>query len=265
MRWAWLAACALGVGACNAAGNAAADAGVDTRPLGDVYPCIGEPTCLRIDVVSELVERVDALELDILYGDYHDTRTIQVEGGQTTTLPLATGIVFDPWGGAPIEVGVVAAGKLGGVAQGTGWASAASFAPNEHRGIKIELLASAACKAGGFYCGGDKVTGDVKTLYECNPGAVPRARGRCGTACIVDSTGNDDGCEATGGPCTEGHRYCGGHKLDGDPLSRYLCRNGVADTREKCSNGCSIAIDGDQDVCSAPAASSSRGLIRDQR
>lgn len=49
------------------------------------------------------------------------------------------------------------------------------------------------CVPGGYYCGGDKVTGDPKTLYKCTGPGTPTVAQKCTTTCVV-STGSDDKC-----------------------------------------------------------------------
>jgi murein DD-endopeptidase MepM/ murein hydrolase activator NlpD len=54
------------------------------------------------------------------------------------------------------------------------------------------------CVAGGRYCGGDKVTGDSKTLYKCNGAATPTVVEKCASGCMVNS-GSDDSCAPAAG------------------------------------------------------------------
>lgn len=209
-------------------------------------PCDGAATCVRVDVVSETIATIDQLELDIVYGDRHATTTTQAPGGRTTALPLSTAIVLDVAGEAPFTVGVVAAGKLGASVLGTGAASV-SVAPDEHATIVVELSPVADCVAGGFYCGGDRLAGDPQTLYQCNAGGVPIARGVCASGCLVQP-GRDDVCRASPGVCVDGGTYCGGDKLDGDPRTLYVCMGGVGTSPMVCPNGCVVRA-GDDDIC----------------
>ena len=212
----------------------------------DDDPCAGAATCVRIDVASATIATIDQLELDVLYGARHATTTTQAPGGRTTKLPLATAIVLDVDGTAEIAVGVVAAGKLGAGVLGTGAASV-SVAPGAHAAIALELSPIEACDAGGFYCGGDRLAGDPQTLYQCNAGGVPIARGRCADGCVVRPT-DDDACRASAGTCSDGGQYCGGDKLDGDPQSLYVCDHGVGTARVACADGC-VVRPGNDDVC----------------
>lgn len=53
---------------------------------------------------------------------------------------------------------------------------------------------SGGCQQGGYYCGGDKVTGNPNVLYKCtggNGGTVSRV---CGDGCRINS-GSDDSCK----------------------------------------------------------------------
>ena len=215
----------------------------------DDDPCTGAATCVRIDIAAAAVApiaRIDQLELDVLYGDHHATVTTQAAGGHTTELPLATAILLDLPGGDPVPVGVVAAGKLGASVLGTGAAST-TVAPHHHAAIAIELSPTADCNAGAFYCGGDQLAGDPGTLYQCNAGGVPIARGVCSYGCVVHP-GKDDVCRGGGGTCVDASHYCGGDKLDGDPQTLYICMAGAGVSPQRCPAACVIRP-GDDDVC----------------
>jgi hypothetical protein len=228
-RLAALAALALPLAACS-----------------DADPCAGAATCLRIDVGSTTVTAIDQLELDLVYGDRHATTTTEATGGHTTTLPLATAVVLEVPGAASIAVGVVAAGKLSGTVLGTGAASA-TLAPRHHATLRIELAPPGSCTAAALYCGGDMLAGDPQTLYQCNAGGVPLARGPCSYGCLV-RPGKDDVCRGGGGTCRDGGFYCGGDKLDGDPQTLYVCMAGAGTAPRQCTQGCIIRTS-DDDVC----------------
>ncbi|MEO7730029.1 MAG: hypothetical protein ABIY55_03585, partial [Kofleriaceae bacterium] len=201
-------------------------------------PCAGVETCVRLEVSSATIARIDQLELDVVYGAAHATTTTQAAGGRTTALPLASAIVLDVAGEAPLAVGVVAAGKLGASVLGTGAASV-TVAHGEHAEIVIELSPIEDCNAGTLYCGGDKLAGDPQTLYQCNAGGVPIARGVCADGCLVRPA-KADVCRASAGTCKTGSSYCGGDKLDGDPRTLYLCQAGVGTSPVGCANGCVV-------------------------
>lgn len=210
---------------------------------GESSPCDEvADSCIALHVESATVDRIDQLELDILYGDRHDTATTS-DG--VVTLPLVTSIELAT--NNPLDVGIVAAGKLAGVVRGTG-AAQTSLAPGMHIELSIELAPLAECQAGAFYCGGDKLAGDASTLYQCNGGGVPLARGKCLHGCVVRPT-QDDVCDAGPSACQEGGFYCGGDKLAGDPQSLYRCSNGVGVERTVCSEGCVVAPAGTDDHC----------------
>jgi len=204
-------------------------------------------TCLAVEVRSDTVAEIDQLELDVLYGGRHATATTQAEGGRVVGLPLVTAIELDVTGAGELAVGVVAAGKLSGTVLGTGAASA-TLAPDEHGAIELVLAPPAECVGGGLYCGGDKVAGDPDTLYQCNEGGVPLARGVCTAGCIVRPA-DDDACRADGGTCIEGGFYCGGDKVEGDPQTRYTCAGGVGIDGVECADACVVAPPGEDDYC----------------
>ena len=199
---------------------------------GDDDPCAEiSGACITLNVSGD-VEQIDQLELDLLYG-IHATTTTQ-RAGATSTLPVVVAIelaIADD-----THVGIVAAGKLGGNVLGTG-AAAAVLDSAEHRQLSIVLAPPDTCTAGAYYCGGDKLAGDPQTLYQCNGGGVPLARGRCLVECSVRPN-MDDMCRATG--CINGGFYCGGDKLDGDPQKLYRCSNGVGTNPIECTDGCVI-------------------------
>jgi hypothetical protein len=212
----------------------------------DDDPCAGADGCVRLDIRSATVARIDQLELDIVYGDRHATTTTQAAGGHTTSLPLATAIVLEIPDTAPVVVGVVAAGKLGASVLGTG-AGSVTLAPRGNATVELELTPPVACAAGAFYCGGDRLAGDPATLYQCNAGGVPIARGRCVASCL-SRPGKDDVCAGDGQTCRDQGKYCGGDKLDGDPQSLYVCMAGVGTSPKLCADGCVVHAN-DDDTC----------------
>jgi hypothetical protein len=92
------------------------------------------------------------------------------------------------------------------------------------------------------------LAGDPQTLYQCNGGGVPLARGVCRHGCTVRPT-QDDQCDGGPEPCKEGGFYCGGDKLAGDPQSLYRCSGGVGVDRMICADGCVVAAEGFDDDC----------------
>ncbi|HEY5951489.1 MAG TPA: hypothetical protein VIV40_38610, partial [Kofleriaceae bacterium] len=201
--------------------------------------------CVALRVESATIERIDQLELDVLYGDRHGTATTS-DG--VVDLPLLTAV--DVPGTTTLSIGIVAAGKLAGSVLGTG-AGQTTAAPDAHVELRLVLAPAADCTAGAYYCGGDKLAGDAQTLYQCNGGGVPLARGTCINGCNVRPT-QDDICDAGPVPCIEGGFYCGGNKLAGDPQSRYRCSGGVGVDRMVCADGCVIAPAGTDDDWRAP-------------
>jgi hypothetical protein len=211
----------------------------------DPDPCAGLGACVRLHVQSSKVTRIDTLELDVVYGAKHATTSTQAGGGEDVDLPLVTGVEVATT--APVRVGIVAAGKRGGNVLGTG-AGVAMLDPGAHADLTIDLAPVASCTAGAFYCGGDKLAGDPGTLYECNAGGVPLARGVCPAGCTVRPA-NDDVCAASGGTCRDGGKYCGGDKLAGDPQTVYVCAAGAGTQPMACTNGCVVAAAGSDDYC----------------
>ncbi|MDB4993852.1 MAG: hypothetical protein JWM74_1284 [Myxococcaceae bacterium] len=65
-------------------------------------------------------------------------------------------------------------------------------------GAPITTPKGNGCVAGGNYCGGDKVTGDPKTLYKCTGPGTPTVVEKCASGCMV-SAGSDDSCAPAAG------------------------------------------------------------------
>jgi hypothetical protein len=210
---------------------------------GDDDPCGGALTCVQVDVESATADAIDALELDVLYGDLHATTTTRAPG--RSSLPLSTALVLDIPGAPTLHVGVVAAGKLDGAVVGTGAATTAVGA-GHHTDLVIELAPVEVCVDGARYCGGDKLVGEPDVLYRCNRGGVPTARGRCTLGC-QRRTDKDDVCIGAP-PCQDGGMYCGGDKLDGDPQTLYVCMNGAGTSPRECPGGC-VVRPGSDDIC----------------
>ena len=210
---------------------------------GDSDPCDGvSGRCLALHVESASVERIDQLELDVLYGTLHDTVTTS-DG--VVDLPVVTAVKLP--GSGTIDVGVVAAGKLSGMVLGTG-AAQATLAAGAHAEMLIELAPVVMCVADSFYCGGDKIAGDPDVLYLCNGGGVPLARGTCINGCVQRQL-DDDLCAAGPTRCTDGGFYCGGDQLGGDPQSLYRCSAGAGIDRMVCPDGCVIEQSPYKDHC----------------
>ncbi|HEX5063098.1 MAG TPA: hypothetical protein VFV99_27170 [Kofleriaceae bacterium] len=210
---------------------------------GDAEPCDGVTgRCIAVHVDSEIVERIDQLELDVLYGDRHGTVTTS-DG--VVDLPVTTAITLP--GTGKLTVGVVAAGKLSGMVLGTG-AAETTVASAAHVELAIKLAKPVACIAGSFYCGGDKVAGDPDVLYQCNGGGVPLARGTCINGCSIMPADNDE-CAPGDLPCVEPGLYCGGDKVAGDPQTLYRCMSGVGVKVMTCADGCIIEPSPNDDHC----------------
>lgn len=214
---------------------------------GDPAPCDDVAgRCVALHVSSPTIDTIDQLDLDILYGIRHDVAHTQLDGGRAVSLPVDTAILLDSTA-TSLAVGVVAGGKLAGNLLGTGAASA-TLAADEHATLAIVLAPPATCQDASFYCGGDQIAGDPDTLYQCDAGAVPQARGRCVNGCTINPA-DDDTCAAGPETCVEGGFYCGGNELAGDPRTLYTCTGGVGTAPRVCPNGCVIMPPGNDDAC----------------
>ena len=197
---------------------------------GSDDPCDGvAATCITVRVTSASVAAIDTLQLDISYAGFHDTAT--TTAGRTG-LPLATALELDG-ATAAVTVDIVAAGKLAGGVLGTGYQRTPELAPGDHLVLELPIALRPVPCLNGDYCGDTKVDGDPETLYLCHQGGagdpdgtpeadVPTARGVCVNGCLHNDN-DDDVCFGGNMPCIVGNLYCGGHKLDGDPLELYRC------------------------------------------
>jgi hypothetical protein len=103
---------------------------------------------------------------------------------------------------------------------------------------------SSTCVPGGYYCGGDKVSGSSDTLYQCQSDHTAKKIEACTRGCAVRE-GRDDACRT----CVVGGLYCGGDKIEGDAHTLYSCNaEGLGDVVEQCSKGCAIHA-GTNDSC----------------
>lgn len=87
-------------------------------------------------------------------------------------------------------------GEDGGFAAPSDDPSAGTDLGDDGSGVGVDAGAAPKgndCVPGGYYCGGDKVTGDPKTLYRCTGPGTPTVAQKCTTACVV-SAGADDAC-----------------------------------------------------------------------
>jgi len=50
-----------------------------------------------------------------------------------------------------------------------------------------------SCVVGGYYCGGDKISGSSSTLYRCTGSGAPAVVRHCANGCRVNP-GSDDSC-----------------------------------------------------------------------
>lgn len=140
-------------------------------------------------------------------------------------------------------------------------ADAAADQPNDDPGADVDEpevpLSGGDCVTGGLYCGGDKVTGDPKTLYKCTGPGAPAVVEVCAAGCAVNPGRNDSCAVATsGGNCTPNGLYCGGDKISGDPKTLYKCTGpGAPAVVKVCAAGCRVNP-GQNDSCAVAVTTS---------
>ena len=112
--------------------------------------------------------------------------------------------------------------------------------------LSLSLLPGTRCTEGALYCGGTgTVFAENQSLYRCAQG-VPIFYARCSMGCAPHF---DAPAECIGlGSCRDGGSYCGGHALDGDPNTLYICSDFEGTSPTPCTAGCVVSGDG-QDSC----------------
>jgi hypothetical protein len=99
----------------------------------------------------------------------------------------------------------------------------------------------------GLYCGGDGITGDSKTLYQCTGGSLA-VSAVCVASCVTAPSGTNDFCGA--GSCPGGNGlYCGGDGVPGVTGTLYSCASGKMTISSVCAAGCHFAGAGKNDYC----------------
>jgi len=221
-----------------------------------VDPCAGVAgACIAVHIRSSTLHDVDRLDLAVTVGSARGHAS--TAGAGATPLPATTAVELGASVTAPTAVRIAVDAERGGAVVASG-SAATVVGPGQHLALDVHLgapsdggapdLAGPECVPGGFYCGGDKLTGDPGTLYRCDAPAAPTVRGVCAAGCIL-RPGLDDTCRGGGGTCTTGGFYCGGDKLDGDPQTLYKCQAGGTGVVSKtCPNGCQVNP-GTDDTC----------------
>jgi hypothetical protein len=240
---AWRALVAGAVGAAALAACATPQDRNDLGIPGGTDPCADVDTCVRLDVNSTVIQTIDQLELDLVYAGYHATTTTGTIG-QPIDVPFSIPVRLNLPGSPLIDIAIVAAGKLGGQVLGAG-AESTTVQQGHHALASIFLEPSLPCTEGGLYCGGSHVAGDPRSIYRCTGGA-PIYYFRCSSGCIAQ-TGEDAECIGLG-LCHDGGTYCGGHIIDGEPNTLYVCSSFEGTDPTPCPNGCQVRADGN-DAC----------------
>jgi hypothetical protein len=211
---------------------------------GEPDLCGGAQTCIRVDVHSVQIETIDQLELDLVYGSVHTTTTTGVRG-TPLDLPVSTALILD-LPGPLIDIQFVAAARLDGNVLGADFARVTVQSGHQSTAF-VELSPIEACVEGAIYCDGvGAFYADLGTLYQCDHG-VPLYYARCPSACMGFREPGG-ACYGTGGSCRDAGTYCGGHMVDGDPYTLYVCQSFDGTQPRTCPNGCLVRGDGD-DVC----------------
>ncbi|HEX3473663.1 MAG TPA: hypothetical protein VHT91_01415 [Kofleriaceae bacterium] len=237
------AACAR-IAAAGGAGLLAACTQAD--PPAD--PCAGAATCVRLDIDSGVIRTIDQLELDMVIAGQHAAGSPVTTGtvGTTVDLPFSLPVTLDLPAPPVIQVDFTVAGKLGGSVLGAAWVST-MVQQGQHASGLVLLESMDPCVEGALYCGGTGVgvLADGSTLYRCT-GGVPIYDAACSAGCFPHY--QPDGVCFGDGTCRDGGTYCGGHLVDGDPSTLYVCRLFAGTQPMPCPAGCDIRGDGN-DAC----------------
>jgi hypothetical protein len=183
------------------------------------------------DVGCSILTSFDNIDLDDGNAGRGGASTPDVAAGRAGAMSSSGGTtagVLATSGGAVVATGGVMS-ATGGVVVATG-------------GVMSAKGGASSCNMRGRYCGGDKVTGDPNTLYECTDGSSATIYERCSNGCSVNPQGYDDECNILGsGNCTKDGFYCGGDKVTGERHTLYVCISGSSGTQvEYCEHGCSV-------------------------
>ena len=109
--------------------------------------------------------------------------------------------------------------------------------------------------ATGYYCAGDRVSqGVADTLYFCEGPGEAAVVEYCALGCVIESSGVDDHCGASGPSCesdAQNRYYCAGDKVSGGRADTlYFCQGpGPASEVDFCEDGCVIEANGEPDHC----------------
>jgi hypothetical protein len=207
-------------------------------------PCGDAPTCVSVEVDSFLIKTIDQLELDLVYGNVHTTTTTGVRG-TPLELPVTTALILD-LPGPLIDIRFVAAARLNGAVLGAD-AGRVTVQAGHRSSTSVDLTPVNACVEGEIYCAGvGTFSAEFDTLYQCDHG-VPLYYAKCPSLCApLREPGGI--CYSSGGLCHDAGTYCGGHMIDGDPFTLYVCQSFRGTQPRTCPNGCLVRGDGD-DVC----------------
>jgi hypothetical protein len=131
----------------------------------------------------------------------------------------------------------------------------------EPAGVADRCFAPSTCPDGnGLYCGGNGVTGDPNTLYQCTNGNLTVAQA-CSNGCTREPAGTPDQCTAPAGSCLAGNGlYCGGHGVPGNSYTLYQCTNGSLSVAQICATGCAQEPAGVPDQCASASCLAGNGL-----
>jgi len=207
-------------------------------------PCEGVATCVRLDVDGLAVRTIDQLELDLTYADHHATTTFGA-AGDPMNLPFSIPLTLDLPDPPLIAVAVVAVGRLNGSLIGVDTGTT-TVQQGQHASLDLLLRPPYGCTEGELYCGGTiDVDGDAQSLYRCT-NQIPIFYMQCSHGCFPHY-GDRAVCLGFG-LCRDGGTYCGGHELDGDPRTLYVCKSFDGTMPKPCPRGCAVRGDGD-DAC----------------
>ena len=206
--------------------------------------CQGGTTCVDLEVDGYPFNEIDQLTFDVVYGTRHANTTI--DAGGAISLPTSVPLTFALTDPTPIDVSLIAAGRLGGHVLGAD-ARTIRLQLGDHTSITLLLSHVLPCTEGAVYCGGTgDIQAEIRTLYRCT-GGLPVYYAQCTSACSPHFTEHGE-CIGLA-LCTDGGHYCGGNKLDGDPNTLYVCKDFDATAPRQCPNGCTVSAADGADAC----------------
>ena len=180
--------------------------------------------------------------IETVSGDWAGSGATEAAFSSTSYVALNAPAFSSAVGGTPSAIGMTVSGYVSPVGGNGGGGGGGSGNNGQCHGYMD-----------GLYCGGDYVSGDSSTLYQCAGGDLSLEE-TCSNGCQVMPSGDDDQCAAASASndgCAGYYDglYCGGDYVSGDASTLYQCSGGNLSVYQSCAYGCEVMADGTNDRC----------------